>query len=206
MVSYWLLPVLAAMATARQMHPEDAPRLPIPNVWSWALWCVVAVPSIAQLAAPQLLDHFRRDWSLITSGQLWRLVTSVVVQDGGPVATGFNLLILAIVLLAAQNYWRPLKTCITFWFGAVSANLIVGPSLHPVGAGNSMATLAVATALALNVVVTRAPFRARAPAIGALACVALLLIVRDYHGYAALPGLLAGLVPAGRRPVPPTRA
>ncbi|AKT52820.1 hypothetical protein ADJ73_12130 [Arsenicicoccus sp. oral taxon 190] len=198
------------MATIRHTHPLDEPRLPSPRVPSLALWGVVAIPSLLQLAAPALLSGLRRDWSLIEAGELWRLGTSAVVQDGGLAGTAFNLVILAVVLLAAQDHWRPARTWATFWVGAVLANIVVGPSLYPVGAGNSMATFILATALATNVLSSHTSRAARVPAMGALACVGFLLLVGDYHGYAALLGLPAGLLrvgKAGPRPGPrPSRS
>lgn len=190
-VSFWLLPMLAAMAAVRAAHPDDEPRLPRPGRASAVLWCVVVVPSLIQLAHPPLATAFRRDWPLIRGGELWRLVTSMIVQDGGAVGTAFNLTILAVVLLAAQELWPTRWTWPVFWLGGVGANLIVGPSLNPVGAGNSMATFVLATALATSVL---ARCTARVPAAGALACVALMALAGNYHGYAALLGLPIGLM------------
>ena len=55
-----------------------------------------------------------------------------------------------------------------------------------------MATFVLAAAVATTVL-ARSGRAARAPALGALACVALMVIAGDYHGYAALVGLPIGL-------------
>lgn len=197
-ITLWLLPMLATAACLRARDGE--PGLPRPRASTVALWCTVAVPSLIQLLVPQLLPALRRDWSLIGEGEVWRLATSAIVQDGGLVGTGFNLLVLAVVALGAQEAWRPARTWATFWLGAVAANCVVGPSLDPVGAGNSMATFVVATGLAGSVLVRRPSREALLPAAAALACVAVMLVAGDPHGWAALLGLLAitRTAPAGR--------
>lgn len=192
-IVFWLLPMLAAMAAVRDAHPDDEPRLPRPRTASAALWCLVAVPSLIQFVYPPLLTALRRDWPLIKDGQLWRLVTSMMVQDGGAVGTAFNLIILAVVLVAAQEVWPARWAWLAFWLGGVAANLVVGPRLNPIGAGNSMATFVLATAAATSVL-ARSSRAARLPAVGALACVALMVLVGNYHGYAALVGLPIGLM------------
>ena len=198
MVSFWLLPMLATMAAIRAANPGGDPRLPRPQVHSLVLWTLVAIPSTVQFFQPALLETLRRDWPLIEQGQVWRLITSTVVQDGGLVGTLFNLSILAIVLLGAQTCWSAPRIWATFWLGAIAANLVVGPSLNPVGAGNSMATFVLAVALAVASVRVRSSRLAMPPAIGALACVAVMVLARNYHGYAALLGIAPGLVPGGR--------
>ena len=52
---------------------------------------VVAVPSLVQLTvAPDLLAALERDRGAIADGQVWRLLTSLVVQDGGWAGTVFQ--------------------------------------------------------------------------------------------------------------------
>ncbi|HIY41626.1 MAG TPA: rhomboid family intramembrane serine protease [Candidatus Nocardiopsis merdipullorum] len=194
-VTFWLLPMLATMASLRSREHGSERPLPRPSAMTMLLWCVVAIPGFLQLVEPQLLSLLRRDWPLIMEGQAWRLVSSVVVQDGGLVGMVFNLTILAFVILGTQDRWSSARTWVTFWVGALIANCIVGPSLNPSGAGSSMATFIVATALATRVLLSRPPRQALVLAAGALACVAYMIAAGNYHGFAALVGTAAGLVP-----------
>ena len=69
-----------------------------------ALAALVALPSLLQLAAPALLTALQRDRDLILrDGQLWRLVTALVVQDGGPIGLLFNLTALALLGTVAER-------------------------------------------------------------------------------------------------------
>ena len=55
--------------------------------WPWATTVaviIVGIPTLAQFTvAPWLLNSLERNWTLIARGQVWRLLTSLVVQDGG---------------------------------------------------------------------------------------------------------------------------
>lgn len=68
----------------------------------WVAWLCVAVPSLAQILFPGVYRALHRDAEAVTSGhQWWRLLTSVVVQDGGVIGTVSNLVLLALALCCA---------------------------------------------------------------------------------------------------------
>src|SRR5699024_6232591 len=83
----------------RMVHCRVPDRFPRPTIWGMGLWGVVAVPSLLQFAVPAMYDAGRRDPSAISGGQWWRLITSMVLQDGGWLGAAFNLLTLAISVL-----------------------------------------------------------------------------------------------------------
>lgn len=197
-LAFWLLPVAAVVTTLRGTPAGRDAQLQRPNRATILLWLVVAVPSTIQFAEPRLLDWLERDWTKIGDGQVWRLITSIVVQDGGLVGTVFNLFVLAIVATAAQSWWTPGRIWLTFWICGIGANLLVA-HWEPRGGGNSMATFALACALALNAALASRS-RAQWPAAAATAlCVVGLAAARDYHAAACALGLLAGAVPPYRQ-------
>ncbi len=52
------------------------------------------------------MTSLRRDPDLIRHhGQVWRVLTSVLVQDGGRGGTTFNLVTLAVVGIFASEVW-----------------------------------------------------------------------------------------------------
>lgn len=169
----------------------DDERLQRPRWGTLALWCLVAVPSLLQLAVPGLLEGGRRESAAIAAGQWWRLGTSMVLQDGGWYGTVFNLLTLGVTLVLVQPVVRAGVAAVLFVFGGVVANVLTVLTFGEAGAGNSLATSFLAvTAVAL------APGRlpSRLVALGVVAAVAALqLAVGDIHGLA----LAAALVVAG---------
>lgn len=91
----------------------------------------VAVPSLAQIPFPLIYDALHRDaQAVITRHQWWRLITSVMVQDGGIIGTVSNLVLLGVALMVSMHLWGSKATVITFvvvgaglnslavWFGA----------------------------------------------------------------------------------------
>ncbi len=67
---------------------QTAGRAPV----TLALAALVAIPSLLQLVFPAPLTALQRDRDLILhNGQVWRLVTALVVQDGGLIGLIFNL-------------------------------------------------------------------------------------------------------------------
>ena len=181
-----------ALAATRSDEDDGPPR---PTNSTLLLWLLVAVPTLLQAALPGLRAALQRDWPLVADGQVWRLLTSVVVQDGGLMGAVFNLFALAVVALGAQELWSAARTWATFWLGAVGCNLVVGPGLEPVGAGSSMATFVLGCALVGNALLGFARRRALVPAVVALACVVVISVGQDYHAVACLLGLAAGAVP-----------
>ncbi len=193
-VMSWLLVVAVAGAALKTAHPEPDPRIARPSAALIALWLLVALPSVVQFLHPPLLAWLQRDWHRIEHGQVWRLVTSVVVQDGGLPGFVFNLFAVIVIGIAAGQYWSGRRIWLTFWGGAVASNLAVA-GVEPVGGGSSMASFVLGCALLSNALLSRPTRAAVVAAAGALACVVLIGVGRDYHALACLIGLLAGLVP-----------
>lgn len=157
-----------------------------------AVWLVVAVPSLLQIPFPALLTHLERDPALVRRGQVWRVLTGLVVQDGGIGGTVFNLVALAVVALVAGQLWGrglPLVFLATHLGFAVPAVFVS----DDVGAGNSGATFGLAASMAGWALV--GPHRERgdlARLAGILGAGVVLLALRDAHGIPVLAGPAIG--------------
>lgn len=189
------------VASARPLLPARA--TPAPARATVAALALVAVPSLLQLTvAPALLDRLGRDADAIGDGQVWRLVTALVVQDGGWVGTVANLTLLLAVGLVAERVWGARRWTLVALVSGVGAELW-GLIVQPVGAGNSVVVFGLAASLAGAALATgtAAPRGARVLAGMSLALAAALLVAGDLHGGAAALGALcgAGLAVRARR-------
>jgi hypothetical protein len=180
--------IVAGLRLAGRGFVEIARR---PNPIALLLWLIVAVPSIAQFPFPGLLLALRRDPELIRDGQVWRLVTSAVVQDGGPYGTLFNLIVLAAVAMVAVRVWGGLLTFLVFLLSQLAFGLIATFALASVGAGNSAATFGLATSLA-GLALFRRLRGAIVMVVVIIAGALVLLWLSDAHAYALLAGLMLG--------------
>ena len=152
---------------------------------------VVAAPSLLQLTVlPGLLETLQRDRALIGAGQLWRLVTALVVQDGGWPGTAFNLVFLLLLGSAASRVWTGRQWLLVALASGVGGQLW-GLLVQPVGAGNSVVNFGLAGSLA--VVALRGRTRA-ARVLGGVSLLGalVLLAVGDIHGGAAAVGAAVG--------------
>jgi membrane associated rhomboid family serine protease len=147
--------------------------------------------------APWLLDQLERNWTLIGRGQIWRLLTSLVVQDGGLAGAIVNLIALAAIGVAAEQVWgakRWAAIALAAGLGAQFWGIIV----QPVGAGNSVAVFGLAASMAVLAVLRGVGIQ-RVVGLVSLVGAAVLLVIGDVHGGAATIGAVLGLVFARAR-------
>ncbi|SCG61970.1 rhomboid family intramembrane serine protease [Micromonospora humi] len=165
-------------------------RVPVATV---AALVVVGVPTLLQLTvAPALLGQLGRDRAAIGDGQVWRLVTSLVVQDGGVAGSVFNLAALAVVGVVAERVWGAGRWAVVALASGVLAQ-VWGLVVQPVGAGNSVAVFGLAASVA--VVAVRSGDRVgRLLGVASLLVAVALLVAGDIHGGAAVVGAAVGTV------------
>ena len=193
--------VLTTAFAASRVRPLATPPR---SRWPWATTVaviIVGIPTLAQFTvAPWLLNSLERNWTLIARGQVWRLLTSLVVQDGGVAGAIFNLVALAIIGFAAEQVWGPWRWTVIALSGALAGELW-GKIVQPIGAGNSVAVFSLAASLAV-VAMLRGAGLQRLLGVISLAGAALLLIIGDIHGGAATVGAVLGgvLAPFTRSP------
>ena len=179
---------LAIAAATLQREPNSPPvRF---TWWALVLWLIVAIPSLLQLAVPQLLELGMRNDTIVQYGQWWRILTANVLQDGGLVGTLSNLSVLAVTLLIVGRELPGKLAVPIFIIGGVGSMLL---QLEHPGAGNSMATLALlaATSVVQGIPV---PFVARLGLAAVMVIGAVLTVLGNEHGPAILLGLLMGVV------------
>lgn len=152
---------------------------------------IVGVPTVLQLTvAPHLLPLLERDADLIAHGEVWRLVTALVVQDGGVSGAVFNLVALLVVGLVAERRLGSRNALIAASVGAVAGELW-GLAVQPIGAGSSVAVFGLAGAVAVSALLARDNL-GRILAVIALAAGVGLILLQDIHGGAAGAGALVG--------------
>ena len=178
--------VLATAFTASRIRPLSGRPRRLPWATMVAL-LVVGLPTLAQFTvAPWLLADLERDWGLILRGQIWRLFTSLVVQDGGVPGALFNLAALAVIGWAAEEVWGPGRWTVIALSTGLWAQLW-GKFVQPVGGGNSVAVFGLAASLAV-LAVQRGVRIQRLLGLISLLVVAALLVLKDIHGGAATFG------------------
>ena len=195
--------VLATAFAASRIRPLSALGRRQPWATAVAL-LVVGVPTLAQFTvAPTLLENLQCDWALISRGQIWRLFTSLVVQDGGVVGAVFNLAALAAIGFAAEEVWGARRWTAIALTAGVGAQLW-GKIVQPVGAGNSVAVFGLAASLAVLALQRGAGIQ-RILGLTSLLAAAVLLVLNDIHGGAAAIGGVLGLVLARGLPIQSAR-
>ena len=153
---------------------------------------VTAAGAVAQALVPGLLGMLERAPAGL-HGEWWRLVSALIVQDGGAVGALSNLIFLALIGTAAEQVLSRTRWLVQYLGTGVIAEL-VGYAWQPVGAGNSIAICGVTAALALAL--WRGP--AQAPPWSAPALViwsaALLATISPA---VAIPAIVLGAVATG---------
>lgn len=180
----------------------SAPRMlrlsgrPIRVPWlTIVLVLVIGIPSVAQyLGLPAIGDALRREPALtLHHGEWWRVLTSLLAQDGGLVAATFGLVVVAIAITFSTWIQGPWLTLAIFLFCSIVLNLLA-IGWGAVGGGTSFASDGtMLSVLALGLVTTRNR-AVMAAAIVAIAGGVVLVVLGDAHGIAILLGAAIGAV------------
>lgn len=220
-IAYWVV-FFAAWAGARDERPgHRRPVLPL-SVWAVATWVVVAVPTLLQVTVwPGLFDAGMRSRARIEDGQVWRLLTSMTLQDGWTSGAVFNLAILAVTVVLCGPVLVGWRFPVMFVVGGLLANLATLATQGADGAGNSMATMV--TVIVVMLLVRASPRDAArptgadpdaektgrdpssgaaasqpsamerwAPVVAVVVAGAVLVVTGDEHGWAVVIGLVLG--------------
>jgi membrane associated rhomboid family serine protease len=147
------------MVTFRQRLVDAGIRRP---PWlTLTVLLLTAVPSCVQAAVPAVLRDLERTPAGLT-GQWWRSLTALVVQDGGLPGTLSNLAFLLVIgAIAEQVLTRP--RWIVLYLVPGLATELIAYSWQPTGAGNSGAVCGLSGALAVLMVRDRRNAPAAAP-------------------------------------------
>jgi membrane associated rhomboid family serine protease len=115
--------------------------------------CTLAV-SVAGLMSPAVLAALQRRPGELADGQLWRLLSSLLVHNSWIALVG-NLIALAIIGTAAERTLRPGVWVTLYLLGGITGQL-VGLAWQPTGAGNSVAVLGLLAGLTVLALLGRA--------------------------------------------------
>lgn len=181
---------VAELAVAR---PERGARSVAPA--TSAVFIVTAVLTGLSLVNPCVLRALMRS-PRILDGEVWRLVTALCVERGGVAEITLHLVTLAVVGTVAERLRGSRRWLDIDVAGGVSGEF-GGLAWKPLGAGSSVAMLALAGACALAVVRRRAPW----PLLTALVVVTgvALTALQNLHGPPLLVGAALAAVFARRR-------
>jgi membrane associated rhomboid family serine protease len=126
-----------------------------------------AAVSIAGLITSPVREALERSPAALADGQFWRLLTALLVQDGGPLGTAVNLAGLAVLgVLVERRIGR--GRWLAGYLGAGLVGELVGwAGWQHTGAGNSVAVCGLAGVLAVDLAAD--PSGARGTRVGSLA-------------------------------------
>jgi rhomboid protease GluP len=145
---------------------------------------------------PAVLEALRRDPTAIQAGELWRLISPVLVQadalsPGGLWRTIAVFALVTLVLASGERSFGAARTVLLYLLGALVGHGI-GELWQPYGAGCSVAGCGVLGALALWLVRARPP-QIKLAASLVLACGIAATLLKDIHGPPLLAGALASV-------------
>jgi len=162
----------------------------------WAtltLFLAIGIPTVLQFFYPSILALLRRDTIAFLSGDWWRVITPLFVQDGGLGGSIFNLVGLLFVGAVAEHLWGGPRLLFIFFIAGIASEF-VALVWQPVGAGNSVADFALAAGICI-LCLARNPFRLeRLFAYSVLGAAICLLALHDIHGAATALGGIISLV------------
>lgn len=154
------------------------------------------VLTIAAMAYPPVFTSLRRDPEALANGEVWRLVSPVLVQrDALEPGGGWRALavfaLVGALLIVSERQLGALCTLILYGLGALVGHA-VGELWQPYGAGCSVAGCGVLGALGAGLLLAR-----RRPQLTFGAALILVLAVvgslyKDIHGPPVLAGAVAG--------------
>lgn len=156
------------------------------------LLLAIAVPSILQFFFPAVLSIFERNYGLFLSGDWWRLITPLFVQDGAVSGTIFNLISLLLVGSVAERFWGGRRMLLIFFIGGIAAELVAF-AWQPIGAGNSIGNFSLAASIVVACLMRHPPRSMQIIALLALDAAGVLLGLQNIHGAAAMVGALQAL-------------
>ena len=187
-----LLVLAVFLRSALGMVRQSARRRGFPWLTP-VLVVVIGVPSIGQYAGwPAAGDALRREPQLtLHHGEWWRVLTSLLAQDGGIWAAVYSLAVVAVVITLSTWIQGPWLTLAIFVFCSIVLNLLA-LGWNAVGGGTSFASDGtMLSVLVMGLVLAKDRVVMISAAI-AIAGGILLVVLWDAHGVAILLGAAIG--------------
>jgi membrane associated rhomboid family serine protease len=187
----WLVILAAAMGGGPMLLARGQRlRLPIATI---AVAAITLAVSVWGNLDPGVLDALRRYRDRLTDGEWWRLVTPLVVQDGGWVGTILNVATLLVLGTFVESIfgWRTLLG--VYLAAGLLSEAFAYTLLQDQGfAGNSVAVMGLAGLLAVASLASRTSPARVVGSIGLLAGLALI-VTGNLLGVGFAVGALAGV-------------
>jgi membrane associated rhomboid family serine protease len=187
------------------LKPLPGIRTNVPIGTIIALVCWAICTTLYHLGATDLFLAVRRDPHALADGQLWRLLSPVLVQPDDVKTTIILGVLSAVIGVIAERTFGTVRWLVLFLAGALAGH-VIGEWWQPYSSGISVAFCGPLGALVVYAILMHA--RRPGPQIVGPAAVligAIVLAVRtDIHGPAILAGALVAAI--AMRPVQPGSA
>lgn len=156
------------------------------------VFLIIFIPSFIQVFLwNDLYLYLNRDAGLIADGQLWRLITPIMVQSGNVTGLAFNFACFLLLIPMAAKVLGVRPTLVLFFVG-VAAGELAGLFWLPVGGGNSVGNYGVAAGL-LAYAAMHGNTHMRVLAVSASAVTVMALSLLDIHAASFTAALVAAL-------------
>jgi membrane associated rhomboid family serine protease len=131
--------------TVRTRTRQGQPRFPVLTVATLGLTVLVTA---TRLFTDGPLDALRRDPSALGHGQVWRLISPVLVQsDEGAFGIAMVFVLCAVIGIYAERFLSPARWLTLYLCGAVAGHAI-GEAFQPLEGGTSVAFVGILSGLA----------------------------------------------------------
>jgi membrane associated rhomboid family serine protease len=105
--------------------------------------------TLAQFRWPVVLESLRRSPEALASGQVWRLLSPLLVHADGAGQLAFNLVLVGLAASAAERRFGAGRMLLIYVIGGLAGNL-AGYGWEPTGAGASVGAMGLLGALAAD--------------------------------------------------------
>lgn len=178
--------------------PGTRTTLPVGTISVLLCWAVCT--TLYHLGARGLFLAVRRDPDALAAGQVWRVLSPVLVQpDDVPVVIGLGVLA-AMIGVAAERMFGTTRFAVLFLAGALAGH-IIGEWWQPYSGGISVGFCGPLGAIVVYAILShlrRPGPQLVGPSVVLIGAV-VLTVMADIHGSAILAGALVGVV--AMRPV-----
>lgn len=169
--------------------PQSSHRIPIATL---SILLVTGIVTAMQFVVPGTLGALERTPDGLTRHQWWRLISPLLVHDGGWRQIAFNFPAIFIVGSFMERLYGPGRVIATYLLCGLLGE-VCGYAWQPHGAGSSIAGAGLLGALAFWLVAENRTLQGKFGGTLLLAGAVVLSVLKDIHG----PPLLAGACLAG---------
>jgi Rhomboid family len=195
-VSREAVEVLRERDTARsgdRVNPNAGQPRRVPVLTATALTATL-LGTLTRPFGPGVFDALRRDPKELGHGQLWRLLTPVLVQSDHPLLAIIGVFVLCAVIGVAGEWLLPRSEWLLLYLLGALAGHGIGETFQPHQSGASVAFAGILGGLAARILLDHDPrlkfWRIRFAALIPLAILDTAL--RDIHGAPFLVGFAVG--------------